>query len=251
MFCGSDSSSVASSNVDVYNEADCLDRCDQTPGCTGASYFYQAGGANEPKDGDTTKIFGRCYLRNSADPSGDQYAPNTNFARRVAVVSSSTSSTSSPTSARPSSSSVSSSSSTTSAPATTSVAPTTTTSAPATTSVAPATTTSAAPVVTYAAAPVSPWSPAISCANGGSDTAGGRYTDTYGAEWEVRCQNDLSGVSTESTGTEAQGIYACWKGCMRRPGCSAFVFDGTIGRPESPSMCRGFHYFVVTNADIA
>jgi hypothetical protein len=237
MFCGSDSSAVASSNVDVYNEAECLDRCDQTPGCTGASYIYQANGQGEPKDGDTTKIFGKCYLRNSADPSGDQYAPNTNFARRVAVVSSSTSSTSTSSSARPSSSSVSSSSSTS--------------SAPATTSVAPATTTSAAPVVTYAAAPVSPWNPAISCANGGSDTAGGRYTDTYGAEWEVRCQNDLSGVSTESTGTEAQGIYACWKGCMRRPGCSAFVFDGTIGRPESPSMCRGFHYFVVTNADIA
>ena len=78
------------------------------------------------------------------------------------------------------------------------------------------------------AAPITSWTPNAQCSQGGSDAAGGRYTDRFGALWEVRCQNQLDAVAPERGGTSLQGIYGCWKGCNNRPGCSSFSFNGTV-----------------------
>jgi hypothetical protein len=77
-------------------------------------------------------------------------------------------------------------------------------------------------------APTTPWSPAASCSAGGSDPAGGRYTDRFGAVWEVRCANSLDSTPYYSSGTSGQGIYGCWKGCNNRPGCVSFHYEGTV-----------------------
>jgi hypothetical protein len=90
------------------------------------------------------------------------------------------------------------------------------------------TTSSAAnPSATYAA-PVTAWTPNAQCSSGGTNPAGGRYTDRYGAQWEVRCSSQLDVVSSEDTATSGQGIYGCWKGCNYRPGCASFVYDGQV-----------------------
>jgi hypothetical protein len=95
-------------------------------------------------------------------------------------------------------------------------------------------------------APATLWSPNKVCANGGSDTAGGKYLDRFGAVWEVRCQSGFDVVSSEDVGTNSQGIYSCWKGCNNRPECSSFVYDGTV----DGSMCRDYHYFAAINANV-
>jgi hypothetical protein len=103
--------------------------------------------------------------------------------------------------------------------------------------------TAASPAPTFIA-PTTPWQPNANCASG-SDPAGGRYTDRFGALWEVRCRNNLDVPSSEDTGQTSQGIFGCWKGCNNRPGCSSFVYDGNID-----GMCRDYHDFAATNADI-
>jgi hypothetical protein len=78
------------------------------------------------------------------------------------------------------------------------------------------------------AAPITSWTPNAQCSQGGSNAAGGRYTDRFGALWEVRCQNQLNVDASERGGTSLQGIYGCWKGCNNRPGCASFSFNGTV-----------------------
>jgi hypothetical protein len=102
----------------------------------------------------------------------------------------------------------------------------------------------AAPAPTFTA-PATNWSPEVTCSQGGLN-AGGQYTDRFGALWEVRCQTGLDVLSSEDVGTAGQGIFSCWKGCNNRPGCSSFVYNGTV----DGSMCRDYHYFAAINANV-
>ena len=87
--------------------------------------------------------------------------------------------------------------------------------------------TAAVPPPTFAA-PTTPWVPNSDCTKGGSDSAGGTYTDRFGARWELRCQSGLDVIASEVTLQSDQGIYGCWKGCNNRPGCSSFAYAGLI-----------------------
>jgi len=101
--------------------------------------------------------------------------------------------------------------------------------------------TAARPAPTFDAANT-PWSPNAACSSGGSSSAaaGGRYTDRFGAVWELRCQSGLDVIPSEITLQSDQGIYGCWKGCNNRPGCSSFIYDGTVS-----GMCRDHHCLAV------
>jgi hypothetical protein len=71
------------------------------------------------------------------------------------------------------------------------------------------------------------WSITPDCnANG---NGGGRFTDSLGAIWEVRCATDLTGYSPSDDGTFGQGVYACFKACDTRAQCSGFVYVGNTG----------------------
>lgn len=211
--CGQDSSSpISNSNVKAATMNSCMDKCNGDSTCTGFSWRLDLD-IGIPPDGDAAEN-GFCYFRNATNAKADMDpAAGTwrDYALRLpfgATVSAVSSST------RPPSSSTSA---------------------------------AAASSATYAA-PTTPWSPSVSCSNGGPDPAGGRYTDRFGALWEVRCQNQLDIVSSENTGTSGQGIYACWKGCNNRPGCSSFVFDGTVGNSTS-CTCWNLLHFSVIDAD--
>jgi hypothetical protein len=104
--------------------------------------------------------------------------------------------------------------------------------------------TAATPAPTFDAA-VTPWIPNADCTKGGSNSTGGRYTDRFGAVWELRCQSGLDVIASEVTLQSNQGIYGCWKGCNNRPGCSSFAYAGEI----NSSMCRDHHYLAVINAN--
>lgn len=187
----------------------CMDKCNADSTCTGFSWAL-GNEAAIPAD-DSTAENGYCYFRSASGVSGD-IAPASgtrrDFAARILAVPSSSSS------ARPSSSFTS----------------------------------SAAASTATLAAPTTAWSPNVQCSAGGTDPAGGRYTDRFGALWEVRCQNQLDVVSSEDTGTTGQGIYGCWKGCNNRPGCSSFVFDGTVGTSGN-RMCLPRHWSAAIGAD--
>lgn len=92
--------------------------------------------------------------------------------------------------------------------------------------------------------PVGTWKPGPTCSAGGDPTVnnglgGGGYTDKYGGIWDARCANTLPNavaVGLSATGTtNGQGWYGCSKGCVKRPGCTAFLFtpnyaSGTVPR---------------------
>lgn len=79
------------------------------------------------------------------------------------------------------------------------------------------------------------WNPTPTCSAGLSNNAnnpsdlGGRYYDpAYGALWNVQCAQGSSNTAYfGSWSTNGQGIYACWKGCEKRIGCTAISFDST------------------------
>jgi len=61
---------------------------------------------------------------------------------------------------------------------------------------------------------------------------GGVYQDYWGGYWEVACDQYFSGTtyydgSPFYEGTNTQGMIACFNGCAKRPGCSAFAFYGS------------------------
>jgi hypothetical protein len=204
----------------------CMDKCNGDSTCTGFSWRLDID-AGVPVDGSTTEN-GFCYFRSASDATADiDPAAGTwrDYARRL-----------------PAGQFVSTISSSIQAPSSSAQAPSSSAAASST-----STSAAAAATATFAA-PTTPWSPNVTCSNGGSDPAGGRYTDRFGALWEVRCQNQLDIVSSEDTGTTGQGIYACWKGCNNRPGCSSFVFDGTVGNATS-CMCYNPPHFSDIVAD--
>lgn len=66
-----------------------------------------------------------------------------------------------------------------------------------------------------------------------SPAVGGTYQDINGNYWEMQCGYDFSGTGagyyggeTGGVGTFGQGIYACFQGCAKRPGCIGFTFYG-------------------------
>ncbi|RMX99437.1 hypothetical protein D0868_09541 [Hortaea werneckii] len=79
------------------------------------------------------------------------------------------------------------------------------------------------------------WNPTPTCSAGLSNIAnnpsdlGGRYYDpAYSALWNVQCAQGSSNTAYfGSWTTNGQGIYACWKGCEKRIGCTAISFDST------------------------
>lgn len=69
------------------------------------------------------------------------------------------------------------------------------------------------------------------CTNGLANTAapaGGTYTDTYGAFWNIECAQDSTGVSYDNAGTNGAGMYSCFSGCDRRVACTGFTYIGTV-----------------------
>ena len=90
--------------------------------------------------------------------------------------------------------------------------------------------------------PSNTWAPAPTCSNGLSPspvTLQGTYLDQFGANWNVECAQDSDGFVYESnSGTNGQGIYACFQGCDKRPGCTAFQYTGTVtGNPGGAGRC--------------
>lgn len=78
--------------------------------------------------------------------------------------------------------------------------------------------------------PTQTWTPAATCSNGLPTPAslGGTYNDRYGALWNVECAQDNTGVAYDVKGTNSQGVYACFQGCDKRPGCTAWSFIGSV-----------------------
>ena len=96
--------------------------------------------------------------------------------------------------------------------------------------------------------PVGTWRPGPTCSAGGDPTAnnglgGGGYTDKYGGLWDARCANTLPngvavGLSATSL-TNGQGWYGCAKGCIKRPGCTAFQFNPNYANTAAPRNTWG------------
>ncbi|KAM0717693.1 hypothetical protein Q7P37_007545 [Cladosporium fusiforme] len=101
-------------------------------------------------------------------------------------------------------------------------------------------------------APTHVWAPAASCTVGSSGVGvmrGGVYRDDYGSYWQVGCDYDWSSqVFYDSTayyaysGTNGQGIFACFRGCASRVNCVAFTYTGTITGPGDGSGRCFAHY---------
>lgn len=79
--------------------------------------------------------------------------------------------------------------------------------------------------------PTQSWTPAATCSSGlpTPSSLGGTYTDNFGALWNVECAQDNTGaVYDPAEGTNGQGMYACFRGCNSRPGCTAFSYIGSV-----------------------
>jgi hypothetical protein len=70
------------------------------------------------------------------------------------------------------------------------------------------------------------WSITSNCNSTGN--GGGRFTDSLGAIWEVKCASELTGYSFMDQATQGQGIYGCFKDCDNRPQCTGFSFAGSV-----------------------
>ena len=82
-----------------------------------------------------------------------------------------------------------------------------------------------------AQAPTQTWTPAATCTSGLPTPASsnGTYVDAFGANWAVQCAQDSTGFSYDQfEGTNGHGVYACFLGCDNRPGCTAFMYTGTV-----------------------
>ena len=94
----------------------------------------------------------------------------------------------------------------------------------------------------FAQNPSQTWTPAATCTNGlpTPTASNGTYLDAFGATWAVQCAQDNTGFSYDQyEGTNGHGVYACFLGCDNRPGCTAFMYQGTVSgkiASYSPSM---------------
>lgn len=76
-----------------------------------------------------------------------------------------------------------------------------------------------------------------------SPAVGGVFNDINGNYWEVQCGYNFTGTTywggeTGGLGTNGQGIYACYNGCAKRPGCIGFTFYGyTTGKTTGTGKC--------------
>nr|OQO20802.1 hypothetical protein B0A51_15352 [Rachicladosporium sp. CCFEE 5018] len=219
IYCGQDSATASSSNSAVQNMAQCVNLCETTAGCTGASYIYSTSTAQTPqgvetKDGETT-TFGTCYLRTTtpATPGTSQYK---NFALRIANAGGS-----------PPSSASSSSSSTSAAAAATSSAAAACNGTP------------------------SPGLSTLTCsgANAGAGNVG-QYTDACGSLYTVNCGNDTDAGGIGVTANPAT-IQGCMQACDQYTAatCVAATFNGgcylktsfrtlTAGNPTLAALVR-------------
>lgn len=64
-----------------------------------------------------------------------------------------------------------------------------------------------------------------------SPAVGGTFQDINGNYWEIQCGYDFNGPTywggeVGGVGTFGQGLYACFQGCAKRPGCIGFTFYG-------------------------
>lgn len=76
------------------------------------------------------------------------------------------------------------------------------------------------------------WGPAATCTAGLSPynppDANGTFIDSYSATWQVNCGQRDQKVYGTNGGTNGRGISACFRGCDKRPGCTAFYYTGTV-----------------------
>ncbi|KAI7317595.1 hypothetical protein KC315_g10351 [Hortaea werneckii] len=80
-------------------------------------------------------------------------------------------------------------------------------------------------------------------ANNPSDLGGRYYDPAYGVLWNVQCAQGSSNTAYfGSWSTNGQGIYACWKGCEKRIGCTAISFDSTNYQQTGPTVGGGRCY---------
>ena len=82
-----------------------------------------------------------------------------------------------------------------------------------------------------AQAPTQTFTPAATCTSGlpTPSASNGTYVDAFGANWAVQCAQDSTGYSYDQyEGTNGHGVYACFLGCDNRPGCTAFMYTGTV-----------------------
>jgi len=89
-------------------------------------------------------------------------------------------------------------------------------------------------VVVRAQNPAQTWSAGqATCSNGLANPAaqppGGTFIDQFGANYSVECAQDSTGfVYDANQGTNGQGVYACFQGCDKRPGCVGFYYQGSV-----------------------
>lgn len=200
VFCGKDSSAVVISTFGTsVSYAQCAQECDKLSYCTGFSYQYEGDSSAPPTDADRPTR-ATCYLRSAVN-----LAANINANTATSGPDRATEPYNSGGGLRR--------------------------------DLAINVLRAAAPPTVPASAPATAWAPAANCAAGGTDVAGGRYTDRFNAGWEVLCAAGFSGTSFETADSGGQGIYRCWKGCNNRPGCVAFTFAGTYAGRSLRRIC--------------
>ena len=96
--------------------------------------------------------------------------------------------------------------------------------------------------------PTQTWTPAASCTNGLATPASssGSYIDAFGANYAVQCGQDSTGPWYDgNAGTNGHGIYSCFLGCDNRPGCTAFMYTGTVTGKYAPGSALYFTDLVI------
>lgn len=88
--------------------------------------------------------------------------------------------------------------------------------------------------------------PVPTCTNGMADDfsdPNGTYTDGYGAQWQVECGQRNARVADTSASNGGGGIYACFRGCDKRPNCIGFYYAGTVTGPTTGTGICYYYYF--------
>ncbi|KXT11133.1 hypothetical protein AC579_4937 [Pseudocercospora musae] len=67
----------------------------------------------------------------------------------------------------------------------------------------------------------------------------GTIVDTFGATWQVNCQQRSPGTYLPTVDTNGRGMSACFRGCDKVPGCVGFYYLGTeIDATNGTGICR-------------
>lgn len=89
--------------------------------------------------------------------------------------------------------------------------------------------------------PTQSWTPGPTCSAGLSNIAnnpsdlGGLYTDPkYSALWNIECAQGSTSSYYGTSSTNGQGIYACFKNCEKRIGCTGFSFTSSGTQTSRP-----------------